>query len=58
MTEALRVWALVELIGLGAAPLAGVLLARLRWGEVQPAEEAAMHITGEPPLGDGDGYVD
>ncbi len=29
MTEALRFWALIELIGLGAAPLAGVLLARL-----------------------------
>jgi YYY domain-containing protein len=27
--EALRFWALIELIGLGAAPLAGVLLARL-----------------------------
>lgn len=27
-------------------------------GEVQPAEEAAMHITGDPPMGDGDGYVD
>jgi hypothetical protein len=26
--------------------------------EVQPAEEAAMHITAEPPMGDGDGYVD
>ena len=29
MTEALRFWALIELIGLGAAPLAGLLLARL-----------------------------
>ena len=29
MTEALRFWALIELIGLGAAPLAAVLLARL-----------------------------
>ncbi|MET0768647.1 MAG: hypothetical protein ABW081_01975, partial [Solirubrobacteraceae bacterium] len=29
MTEALRFWALIELIGLGAAPLAGVVLARL-----------------------------
>ena len=29
MTEALRFWALIELIGLGAAPLAGVLLGRL-----------------------------
>ena len=29
MTEALRFWALIELIGLGAAPLAGMLLARL-----------------------------
>ena len=29
MTEALRFWALLEVIGLGAAPLAGVLLARL-----------------------------
>src|SRR5918998_2391293 len=29
VTEALRFWALMELIGLGAAPLAGVLLARL-----------------------------
>ena len=29
MTEALRFWALIELIGLGAAPLAGILLARL-----------------------------
>ena len=29
MTEALRFWALMELIGLGAAPLAGVVLARL-----------------------------
>ena len=26
--------------------------------EVQPAEEAAMHITEAPPMGDGDGYVD
>ena len=32
MTEALRFWALIELIGLGAAPLAGVLLARLPGG--------------------------
>ena len=29
VTEALRFWALIELIGLGAAPLAGVVLARL-----------------------------
>src|SRR5918998_330478 len=29
VTEALRFWALMELIGLGAAPLAAVLLARL-----------------------------
>src|SRR5918997_582133 len=29
VTEALRFWALMELIGLGAAPLAGMLLARL-----------------------------
>ncbi len=29
MTEALRFWALIEVIGLGAAPLAGVVLARL-----------------------------
>jgi YYY domain-containing protein len=29
VTEALRFWALIELIGLGGAPLAGVLLARL-----------------------------
>src|ERR687897_1666390 len=29
VTEALRFWALMELIGLGAAPLAGVVLARL-----------------------------
>jgi YYY domain-containing protein len=29
VTEVLRFWALIELIGLGAAPLAGVLLARL-----------------------------
>jgi YYY domain-containing protein len=29
VTEALRFWALIELIGLGAAPLAAVLLARL-----------------------------
>ena len=29
MTEAVRFWALIELIGLGAAPLAGVLLARV-----------------------------
>ncbi|HZH23446.1 MAG TPA: hypothetical protein VEY49_00955, partial [Solirubrobacteraceae bacterium] len=29
MTEALRFWALIELIGLGAAPVAGVLLGRL-----------------------------
>ena len=29
MTEALRFWALIELIGLGATPLAGMLLARL-----------------------------
>jgi hypothetical protein len=26
--------------------------------EVEPAEEAAMHITDEPPMGDGDGYVE
>jgi hypothetical protein len=25
--------------------------------EVIPAEEAAMHLTEEPPMGDGDGYV-
>lgn len=25
--------------------------------EIQPAEEAAMHITADPPMGDGDGYV-
>lgn len=25
--------------------------------EAQPAEEAAMHLTEEPPMGDGDGYV-
>jgi len=25
--------------------------------EIQPAEEAAMHLTEEPPMGDGDGYV-
>jgi hypothetical protein len=25
--------------------------------EVQSAEEAAMHITEPPPMGDGDGYV-
>jgi hypothetical protein len=25
--------------------------------EVQPAEEAAMHVTEDPPMGDGDGYV-
>jgi len=30
--EALRFWALIELIGLGAAPLAGVVLARLPGG--------------------------
>jgi YYY domain-containing protein len=29
VTEALRFWALIEVIGLGAAPLAGALLARL-----------------------------
>jgi YYY domain-containing protein len=29
VTEALRFWALIEVIGLGAAPLAGLLLARL-----------------------------
>jgi YYY domain-containing protein len=29
VTEALRFWALIELIGLGAAPLAGMVLARL-----------------------------
>ena len=23
-----------------------------------PAEEAAMHLTDDPPMGDGDGYVD
>ena len=27
-------------------------------GEVRSAEEAAMHITEPPPMGDGDGYVD
>jgi hypothetical protein len=26
--------------------------------EVEPAEEAAMHLTDEPPMGDGDGYID
>ena len=26
--------------------------------EVIPAEEAAMHLTEDPPMGDGDGYVD
>jgi hypothetical protein len=26
--------------------------------EVEPAEEAAMHITKAPPMGDGDGYID
>jgi hypothetical protein len=26
--------------------------------EVVPAEEAAMHLTAEPPVGDGDGYID
>ena len=26
--------------------------------EIQPAEEAAMHITKAPRMGDGDGYVD
>ena len=26
--------------------------------EVMPAEEAAMHLTDPPPMGDGDGYVD
>jgi hypothetical protein len=26
--------------------------------EVEPAEEAAMHITKSPPMGDGDGYVE
>jgi hypothetical protein len=26
--------------------------------EVAPAEEAAMHLTADPPMGDGDGYVD
>lgn len=25
--------------------------------EIVPAEEAAMHLTDEPPMGDGDGYV-
>jgi hypothetical protein len=25
---------------------------------VIPAEEAAMHLTDEPPMGDGDGYLD
>lgn len=24
----------------------------------QSAEESAMHLTGDPPMGDGDGYVD
>ena len=36
----------------------GVDRAPLDQGEVQPAEEAAMHITEAPPMGDGDGYVD
>lgn len=26
--------------------------------EVIPAEEAAMHLTDPPPMGDGDGYID
>lgn len=26
--------------------------------EVRPAEEAAVHLTEEPPMGDGDGYLD
>jgi hypothetical protein len=25
--------------------------------EIEPAEEAAMHITADPPMGDGDGYT-
>ena len=27
-------------------------------GEVRPAEEAAMHLTDDPPMGDSDGYLD
>jgi hypothetical protein len=27
-------------------------------GEVVPAEEAAMHLTDEPPMDDGDRYLD
>jgi hypothetical protein len=26
--------------------------------EIEPAEEAAMHLTDPPPMGDGDGYVE
>jgi hypothetical protein len=26
--------------------------------EIEPAEEAAMHITEAPPMGDGDGYLE
>jgi hypothetical protein len=27
-------------------------------GDVMSAEEAAMHVTDEPPMGDGDGYLE
>jgi hypothetical protein len=37
---------------------AGVDNAPQDLGEVVPAEEAAMHITEDPPMGDGDGYVE
>ena len=37
---------------------AGVDRAPQDQGEVQPAEEAAMHLTEAPPMGDGDGYLE
>jgi hypothetical protein len=37
---------------------AGVDRAPQDQGEVRPAEEAAMHLTEAPPMGDGDGYVE
>jgi hypothetical protein len=43
-----------ELEGASAAPH----LDQLEVDEELTAEEAAMHFTDEPPVGDGDGYVD
>jgi hypothetical protein len=38
-------------------PQAGVIMTQDK-EEVVPAEEAAMHLTDPPPMGDGDGYLE